>query len=107
MLPNRKRRDTSHNLSRVESALRRMAPRLGFRLGTGLAERVAYRELFLLGLTHLDLHRIPQLTRTRAAATGEVRLLLDELDLDCCPAEPSLGEVLAVLKTERNERLSA
>lgn len=107
VLPNRKRRDTSHNLSRVESALRRMAPQLGFRLGSGLAERVAYRELFLLGLTHLDLHRIPQLPRTRAAATGEVRQLLDELDLDCGPAEPTLGGVLAVLKSEQNVRLSA
>ncbi|MGE3690640.1 MAG: division plane positioning ATPase MipZ [Novosphingobium sp.] len=82
VLQNRKRRDTSHNQDRVEAALRHMAPRLDFRLGAGLSERVAFRELFLLGLTHLDLHRIPQFARTRTVAAMEVRQLLDDLELN-------------------------
>ena len=78
---NRKRRETSHNQDRIESALRRLAQRMDFRLGAGLQERVAYRELALLGLTQLDLHRIPQLARTKGFATGEVLQLLDDLGI--------------------------
>lgn len=76
---NRKRRETSHNQGKIESALRRLAQRMDFRVGAGLYERVAYRELVLLGLTHLDLHRIPDLARTKAVAAAEVMQLLDDL----------------------------
>lgn len=82
VLQNRKRRDTSHNQDKVDGALRRLAPRLDFRLGAGLSERVAYRELFLLGLTHLDLRRIPDLARSKPVALSELDALLDDLDLD-------------------------
>ena len=82
VLQNRKRRDTSHNQDKVDSALRRLAPRLEFRLGAGLTERVAYRELFLLGLTHLDLRRIPDLARSKPMALSEVDMLLDDCALD-------------------------
>ena len=82
VLQNRKRRETSKNQDRVDAALRQLAPRLDFRLGSGFFERVAYRELFLLGLTHLDLRRIPELTRPKVAAATEVMGLLDDLDLD-------------------------
>jgi len=82
VLQNRKRRETSKNQDRVDAALRRLAPRLDFRLGAGLFERVAYRELFLLGLTHIDLKRIPELARTKTVATGEVSALLDDLAID-------------------------
>ena len=82
VLQNRKRRETSKNQSRIDAALRQLAPQLDFRLGNGLFERVAYRELFLLGLTHLDLRRIPELARTKVAAATEVMGLLDDLDLD-------------------------
>jgi chromosome partitioning protein len=82
VLQNRKRRENSKNQDRVDAALRRLAPRLDFRLGAGLFERVAYRELFLLGLTHIDLKRIPELARTKTIATGEVSALLDDLAID-------------------------
>ena len=82
VLQNRKRRETSRNQERIESALIRLAPKLDFRLGAGLSERVAYRELFPLGLTHLDLRRIPELARTRVAARAEVLQLLDDLELE-------------------------
>ena len=78
---NRKRRETSHNQDRIETALQRLAQRMDFRLGAGLHERVAYRELILLGLTQLDLHRIPELARTKTVATGEVMQLLDDLGI--------------------------
>ncbi|MBP6554876.1 MAG: AAA family ATPase [Novosphingobium sp.] len=76
---NRQRRENSHNQDRIDSALHRLAQRMDFRLGAGLHERVAYRELVLLGLTQLDLHRIPELARTKTAATGELLQLLDDL----------------------------
>ena len=82
VLQNRKRRETSKNQDKVDKALRQLAARLDFRIGSGLFERVAYRELFLLGLTHLDLRRIPELARTKVAAATEVMALLDDLDLD-------------------------
>ena len=95
VLENRKRREISKNQDKVDKALRQLASRLEFRIGSGLFERVAYRELFLLGLTHLDLRRIPELARTKVAAATEVMALLDDLDLDEM-AEGLLGGVISV-----------
>ena len=94
VLQNRKRHEISKNQNRVDAALRQLAPWLDFRLGSGLFERVAYRELFLLGLTHLDLRRIPELPRTKVAAATEVMALLDDLDLDD-PEDSLLGGAVA------------
>jgi chromosome partitioning protein len=83
VLQNRKRQDNSRNRGKVDRALARLSAQLDFRLGSGLAERVAYRELFPLGLTHIDLRRIPEFARAKVAVAGEVMNLLDELELDC------------------------
>ncbi len=82
VLQNRKRREVSKNQDLVEKALGQLSQRLDFRIGSGLFERVAYRELFLMGLTHLDLRRIPELARTKVAAATEVMALLDDLEID-------------------------
>lgn len=79
VVPNRVRRGANQNQDRIDAALDRLAPDLGFRLAHGLSERVAYRELFLLGLTHLDLRRIPELSRAKPDANREVLALLAEL----------------------------
>lgn len=81
VLLNRKRRDASHNQGKIDSALRRLSQRFDFRLGAGLSERVAYRDLVLMGLTQLDLHRMPDLPRAKGIAAAEVRQLLDDLDI--------------------------
>lgn len=81
VVQNRKRRESSHNQGRVDSALRRLSQRFDFKLGEGLSERVAYRDLVLMGLTMLDLHRLPDLPRARSGATSEVRRLLDDLGI--------------------------
>jgi chromosome partitioning protein len=99
VLLNRKRRETSHNQEKIESALRRLAQRMDFRLGAGLHERVAYRELVLLGLTQLDLHRIPELARTKSVATAEVLQMLDDLAIG--------GEADGVLAFPPAEELSS
>jgi chromosome partitioning protein len=69
---NRVRGGSSHNQKHFDKALGALAPTLGFRLVPGLAERVAYRELFLLGLTHLDLRRLPNFGRAKLDANREI-----------------------------------
>ena len=85
VMPNRLRAGSSHNQARFEAALSQLAPKIGFRIGSGLNERVAYRELFLLGLTHLDLRHIPDLCHMRAHARDEIHMLIDELRPEPCP----------------------
>ena len=72
------------NKRRVGEVLDSLAPRIGFRTAFGFGERVIYRELFLKGLTLLDLREdgldMP-LTMSHVAARQEVRGLIDTLDL--------------------------
>jgi len=81
VIQNRIRSTASHNQARFDEALTNMAPGLGFRLLTGLSERVAYRELFLLGLTHFDLRHIPQFANVRSKARAEIDTFVRELAL--------------------------
>jgi chromosome partitioning protein len=64
--------------------LEALAKRFGFRIAAGLSERVIYKELFLNGLTLLDLRRGsggPSLTLSHVAARQEVRDLVAALNL--------------------------
>jgi chromosome partitioning protein len=81
VMPNRYRRTGSNNDVRFNKALQLLARKAGFRLGQGLGERVAYRELFLFGLTHLDLKLIPKLAKMKATARDEVEQLVADLHL--------------------------
>ncbi len=91
VMPNRIRQAGSTNESVARGALNRLAKKAGFRLGTGLGDRVAYRELFLLGLTHIDLKRLPNLARVKTTARREIRQLLADLRLPLEDAnQPSL-----------------
>jgi chromosome partitioning protein len=91
VMPNRHRRSGSNNEARVTEALDKLSRKLGFRIGQGLGERVAYRELFLFGLTHLDLKLIPKLARVKANAREEVEQLITDLRLSRrSSAQPSL-----------------
>ncbi|WEK48017.1 MAG: division plane positioning ATPase MipZ [Candidatus Andeanibacterium colombiense] len=65
----------------VDNALGQLAPKIGIRLGGSFSERVAYRELFPFGLTHLDLRLIPGLGSARASAGEEIRALVADLAL--------------------------
>ncbi len=91
VLPNRSRPASSNNEIAARNALSRLAKKAGFRLGEGLGDRVAYRELFLFGLTHIDLKRIPNLAKVKVYARREIEQLLTDLRLPLEPAnEPSL-----------------
>lgn len=73
----------ARNKRDMEKVLAALAQRLGFRVAPGLSERVIYRELFLKGLTLLDLRKSSGLpmTMSHVAARQEVRTLLEELNL--------------------------
>lgn len=81
VMPNRNRSASSNNETVARNALHRIAKRAGFRLGSGLGDRVAYRELFLLGLTHIDLKRLPGFARVKTLARREVEQMLADLRL--------------------------
>lgn len=72
------------NKRKVGEVLNTLAPRIGFRAAFGFGERVIYRELFLKGLTLMDLREngldVP-LTMSHVAARQEVRSLIDMLNL--------------------------
>ena len=69
----------ARNKQNVGDILTRLAEHIGFREGPGLSERVIYRELFLSGLTLLDLRDRGidvEFTMSHVAARQELRALL-------------------------------
>ena len=73
----RNKRDMGH-------VLEKLSKRIGFRFVQGFSERVIFRELFLKGLTLLDMVEADpdqQLKLSHVAARQEVRMLLDALKL--------------------------
>ncbi len=74
------------NKERVELVLNELTKRIGLRYISGLGERVIYRELFLRGLTLMDLKEAggldgKGLSMSNVAARQEVRRLVDALAL--------------------------
>ncbi len=83
VLRNRMATLNAHNKRKVGTALQELSDRIGFRLVPGFSERVIFRELFLNGLTLLDLKDLgrDKLTLSNIAARQEVRDLVRALDL--------------------------
>ena len=79
----------ARNKRDMATVIEALAKRIGFRVAAGLSERVIYKELFLNGLTLLDLKRGgqagkntgPSLTLSHVAARQEVRDLVAALTL--------------------------
>ena len=73
----------SHNRRRVGAVMEDLARRIGFRIAPGFSERVIFRELFLNGLTLLDLKQDGPITLTMShvAARQEVREMMRSLGL--------------------------
>ncbi|QDL90922.1 ATPase [Paroceanicella profunda] len=72
------------NKRRVGSAMEDLSKRIGFRIVPGFSERVVFRELFLSGLTLLDLKEAgggQGLSMSKIAARQEVRELMRALNL--------------------------
>lgn len=84
VMRNRMAQLESHNRKAVEQALEALKKRFGFRMATGFSERVIFRELFLEGLTLIDLKDPDtgvKLSMSHVAARQEVRTLLETLGL--------------------------
>lgn len=84
VLRNRLSQLESRNKQYVSAALEELSRRIGFRLTDGFGERVIFRELFVQGLTVLDL-RDPgtdvKLNMSHIAARQEIRRLMDAVGL--------------------------
>ncbi|MEO5337037.1 MAG: division plane positioning ATPase MipZ [Magnetospirillum sp. WYHS-4] len=82
LLRNRLSALNDHNKRRVLATLESLSKTLGFRMVRGFGERIVFRQLFLAGLTVLDLREpgtgIP-LTMSHVAARQEVRQLVEAL----------------------------
>lgn len=83
VLRNRMAALDARNKRRVGVALDDLARRIGFRVVPGFSERVIFRELFLSGLTVLDLRETDPaaMTMSNVAARQEVRDLMRALSL--------------------------
>ena len=88
----------TRNRKNVESGLRQLADKVGFRVAKGISERVVYRELFPRGLTALDSLDKRTLggepTLSHVSARNEIRSLLETLNLPIPggAAEPLSGQ---------------
>lgn len=78
---NRVRRCEHRLLAAVEYNLSTMSRHLGFRVIEALTERVGYRELLPFGLSQLDLRLIPDIGASRSGSVGELRALVESLQL--------------------------
>ncbi len=75
---------SSRNQISVAEILDDLSRNIGFRIADGFGERVVYRELFVQGLTVLDLRDVGEgvsLSMSHLAARQEVRRLLDFIGL--------------------------
>jgi chromosome partitioning protein len=84
VLRNRLAHLEARNMREISALLDLLAKRIGFRLAPGISERVVFRELFLQGLTALDLpgpgdHRTE--SASHAAARREIQDLLKAIGL--------------------------
>ena len=78
---NRTQHTEARNMKRLDQALTELSKRVGFRIASGLSERVIYRELFPSGLTLLDKGQLGELGTSHLVARQELRALLAALRL--------------------------
>ncbi len=94
VMRNRLASTEAKNKRAVGQVLEALARRIGFRIAPGFGDRVIFRELFLSGLTLLDL-RQPGIERTlnmsHIAARQEVRDLLTAVGMDGSPVAAGTG----------------
>ena len=75
----------ARNQRRVDQALTELSKRVGFRISSGLSERVIYRELFPSGLTLLDKGQLGELGTSQLVARQELRTLVANLKIPLPP----------------------
>lgn len=85
---NRTQHVEARNMRRLDSALSELSKRVGFRIASGLSERVIYRELFPSGLTLLDKGHLGELGTSHLVARQELRTLIANLNLPVPARQP-------------------
>ncbi|MFZ5669947.1 MAG: division plane positioning ATPase MipZ [Pseudomonadota bacterium] len=96
VLRNRLASVEARNRKRVDDRLEALSRRVGFRIGSGLRDRVIYRELFPFGLTIADVSakvRPVPVSLTHVSARQELRALLHSVGLSAFSGEESLDAV--------------
>jgi chromosome partitioning protein len=84
VLRNRLAHIEARNMREISALLELLAKRIGFRLAPGISERVVFRELFMKGLTALDLPEAGDgvgENSSHAAARREIQDLLQAIGL--------------------------
>ena len=81
VLRNRLQHIEARNMRRVSEAMEQLSRRVGFRVISGLSERVIYRELFPQGLTMLDSREFGAMGLAHVAARQELREMVTGLAL--------------------------
>ena len=84
VMRNRLSHTDAHNKRHIEKILNKLASRISFRAAPGFGERVVFRELFLKGLTMLDLNKKGvgvKMSMSHVAARHELRHLIKALNL--------------------------
>ena len=81
VLRNRLQHIEARNMRRVSEAIDQLSKRVGFRVISGLSERVIYRELFPQGLTMLDSREFGAMNLAHVAARQELREMMAGLAL--------------------------
>lgn len=70
----------SKNKMDLDNVLNQLAKRIGFRIASGFAERVIFKELFLKGLTVLDISG-KKMSMSHLAAKQELRSLISMIKI--------------------------
>jgi chromosome partitioning protein len=87
----------ARNMRKVGAALDELAKRIGFRVLPGLSERVIYREMFLKGLTLLDLKEAGAaagaMNMSQVAARQELRDMVNALKIPALQNQSPLEAV--------------
>ena len=94
VLRNRLASVEARNRRRVDERLTALAKRVGFRIGSGLRDRVVYRELFPFGLTVADLSqkvRPVPMSLVHVSARQELRALVHSVGLSAFSGEELLA----------------
>ncbi|MFN3858998.1 MAG: division plane positioning ATPase MipZ [Caulobacter sp.] len=96
------------NRERLTQVMEALSAQAGFRIGPGLRDRVAYREMFPFGLTIADLSanvRNAQVSSPRAAAREELQELLVALNLAEADQAPADGAYARAQEAEPQPHL--
>lgn len=92
VLRNRLSSLNARNKETMQDVLTRLSARIGFRLVSGFGERVIFRELFLSGLTLLDLQDAGiDMNLSHVAARQELRTLVQSLNLPILNGPLAIG----------------